>query len=98
MSRQNLVISPDEMRAALESLAALADADGVELHLHITGGTVMMLEFESRDKGTRDCDVLHAEPNDRLVEYGEKIAAERGSAEEVAQHECSQVRPRCKGT
>lgn len=74
----SLVISPGEMQAALERLGELALADGVELHLHITGGTVMMLEFKSRTIGTRDCDVLSAQPSDRLSDYSRKIAAERG--------------------
>jgi hypothetical protein len=78
MSQHRFVISPEEMQAALERLAELALADGVELHLRITGGTVMMLEFKSRDRGTRDCDVLRAEPSDRLIEYSRKIAGEKG--------------------
>jgi hypothetical protein len=78
MSERSVIISAEEMTAALERLAELALADGGSLHLHITGGTVMMLEFKSRTIGTRDCDVLRAEPSDRLTDYGRKIAAEKG--------------------
>jgi hypothetical protein len=78
MSTSSLVISPDEMRAALVRLGALALADGVDLHLRITGGTVMMLEFKTRVRGTRDCDVLSAQPSEKLPEYARIIAVEKG--------------------
>lgn len=85
-------ISPAAMEGVLKRLGELAQADGVELHLRITGGTVMMLEFETRPSGTRDVDVLRvtfertgaggvdvleASHEQKIIEYAEAIAKER---------------------
>lgn len=61
----------------LDRLAALAQADGIELRLRITGSAVMLLEFHSRTQGTRDVDVLEANPSEKLAHYAAIIAHER---------------------
>lgn len=71
-------ITPSELQAVLQRLAELARADGVELRLRITGGAVMMIEFNTRTTGTRDLDVLKAQPADKVGAYAEIIANERG--------------------
>jgi hypothetical protein len=71
-------ITPAELEAVLMRLAELAREDGVELRLRITGGAVMMMAFNARKLGTRDVDVLSAQPSDRLAKYAAIIASERG--------------------
>ncbi|MEY4575493.1 MAG: hypothetical protein RL701_196 [Pseudomonadota bacterium] len=71
-------ITPAELDAVLMRLAELARADGIELRLRITGGAVMMLVFNARKLGTRDVDVLSAQPSDRLAKYAAIIAREHG--------------------
>ena len=59
-------------------LGELAQADGLELRLRVTGGAVMMIAFNARTAGTRDVDVLRASHTEKIEEYGAIIAAERG--------------------
>ena len=55
-------ITPAELNLVLNRLAELARADNIELRLRITGGALMMVAFNARTTGTRDLDVLKADP------------------------------------
>ena len=71
-------ITPQELDTVLRRLGALALADGIELRLRVTGGALMMLEFNSRASATRDVDVLAAAPAGKLASYAATIAQEQG--------------------